>query len=258
MALGYRISRYNREKQSAGLLSYVSAYLASSSPGALEGSERPKKRLYVAIGSFSCSLLRSASLRRCYSLCFSGQVHFPLRNLVRPLEYTAIRFWSFGDVTRVAIETEGDYKLFSDQVEKPPRIYFDLTGLRPPATAHHGSQTIEIKDRLVKQIRIAEVLPGKTRVVFDLEAPADVVSSQLVNPDRLMIEIRPKTQLKPTVSLARSTTGSKKIDLSVPGTDSVSGENPTGAPIVVVANSASRAPDVKQTEPSGEQVTKRG
>lgn len=167
----------------------------------------------------------------------------------------AIRFWSFGDVTRVAIETEGDYKLFSDQVEKPPRIYFDLTGLRPPATAHHGSQTIEIKDRLVKQIRIAEVLPGKTRVVFDLEAPADVVSSQLVNPDRLMIEIRPKTQLKPTVSLARSTTGSKKIDLSVPGTDSVSGENPTGAPIVVVANSESKAPDVKQTEPSGEQVT---
>ncbi len=167
----------------------------------------------------------------------------------------AIRFWSFGDVTRVAIETEGDYKLFSDQIEKPPRIYFDLTGLRPPATAHHGLQTIEIKDRLVKEIRVAEVLPGKTRVVFDLEAPADVVSSQLVNPDRLMIEIRPRTELKPTVSLARSTSGSKKIDLSGAATDSSSGENPARPPIVVVANSASRVPDVKQTEPSGEQVT---
>ncbi len=166
----------------------------------------------------------------------------------------AIRFWSFGDVTRVAIETEGDYKLFSDQVEKPPRVYFDLTGLRPPVTAHHGLQTIEIKDRLVKEIRIAEVLPGKTRVVFDLETPVDVVSSQLVNPDRLMIEIRPKTQLKPTVSLARSTTGSRKIDLSASGTDSASVENTT-APIVVVANSVSNAPDVKQAEPSGEQVT---
>ncbi len=142
----------------------------------------------------------------------------------------AIRFWSFGDVTRVAIETEGDYKLFSDQIEKPPRIYFDLTGLRPPTTAHHGSQTIEIKDRLVREIRVAEVLPGKTRVVFDLEAPADVVSSQLVNPDRLMIELRPKTQLKPTVSLARSTTGSKKIDLSASETDSTSGENSAGRP----------------------------
>ncbi len=166
----------------------------------------------------------------------------------------AIRFWSFGDVTRVAIETAGDYKLFSDQVEKPPRVYFDLIGLRPPATAHHGLQTIEIKDRLVRQIRIAEVLPGKTRVVFDLETPVDVVSSQLVNPDRLMIEIRPKGQLKPTVSLARSTTGSKKIDLSASGTDSVLAENPT-APIVVVANNVSSAPDVKQAEPSGEQVT---
>ncbi len=179
----------------------------------------------------------------------------------------AIRFWSFGDVTRVAIETEGDYKLFSDQIEKPPRIYFDLTGLRPPATAHHGLQTIEINDRLVKEIRVAEVLPGKTRVVFDLEAPVDVVSSQLVNPDRLMIEVRPKTELKPTVSLARSITGSKKIDLSAGATDSPFGENAVSArpkpignasaardPIVVVANSASRAPDVKQAEPSGEQV----
>ncbi|MBV8863839.1 MAG: N-acetylmuramoyl-L-alanine amidase [Acidobacteriaceae bacterium] len=168
----------------------------------------------------------------------------------------AIRFWSFGDVTRVAIETEGDYKLFSDQVDKPPRIYFDLTGLRPPATAHHGSQTIEIKDRLVKEIRVAEVLPGKTRVVFDLEAPVDVVSSQLVNPDRLMIEVRPKSQLKPTVSLSRSTTGSKKIDLTASTLDSVSGESSAaGTPIVVVSNSGSKAPDVKQTEPSGEQVT---
>lgn len=167
----------------------------------------------------------------------------------------AIRFWSFGDVTRVAIETEGDYKLFTDQIDTPSRIYFDLTGLRPPAAAHHRLQTIEIKDRLVKEIRVAEILPGKTRVVFDLEGPVDVVSSQLVNPDRLMIEIRPKTQLKPTVSLARSTTGSEKIDLSNSGTGLVSGENPARAPIVVVASSVSRVPDVKQAEPSGEQVT---
>lgn len=163
----------------------------------------------------------------------------------------AIRFWSFGDVTRVAIQTEGDYKLFSDQIEKPSRVYFDLTGLRPPATAHRGAQTIDIKDRLVKQIRVAEILPGKTRIVFDLEGPVDVVSSQLVNPDRLMIEIRPRAQAKPTVSLARSKSGSQKIDLAAqePG---MAGKS--RSPVVVVANSASKVPDVKQAEPSGEQM----
>ncbi len=129
----------------------------------------------------------------------------------------AIRFWSFGDVTRIAIQTHGEYKLFSDQIQNPARLYFDLSGLRPPATIHHGMQTIPVNDRRVKEIRVAEVSPGKTRIVFDLEGPAEVVSSQLVNPDRLMIEIRPKAGDAPALSVTHSVTGSEKIDLSTTG-----------------------------------------
>ncbi|HEY6987555.1 MAG TPA: N-acetylmuramoyl-L-alanine amidase [Bryobacteraceae bacterium] len=103
-----------------------------------------------------------------------------------------IRFWSFGDVTRIAIETTGDYKLSSDQIENPARVYFDLNGLHASSTNRPGMQTIPVDDKRIKQIRVAEVVPGKTRIVFDLEGPVEVVSSQLVNPDRLMIEIRPK------------------------------------------------------------------
>lgn len=103
-----------------------------------------------------------------------------------------IRFWSFGDVTRIAIETSGDYKLSSDRIENPSRVYFDLNGLHAPPTSHAGMQTIPVGDRRIKQIRLAEVKPGNTRIVFDLECPVEVNSSQLVNPDRLMIEIRPK------------------------------------------------------------------
>lgn len=104
----------------------------------------------------------------------------------------AIRFWSFGDVTRIAIQTQGSYKILTDQIERPYRVYFDLNGVRPPATAQHGIQTIQVGDKRLKQIRIAEVSPGRTRIVFDLEGPAEVASSQLVNPDRLIIELRPK------------------------------------------------------------------
>ncbi len=126
----------------------------------------------------------------------------------------AIRFWSFGDVTRIAIQTEGEYKLYSDQIQNPVRIYFDLAGLLPPTVVHHGVQAISVNDGRVKQIRVAEVSPGRTRIVFDLEGPADVVSSQLVNPDRLMIEIRPKGAQAPSIAIAHSTTGSQKVDLS--------------------------------------------
>lgn len=125
----------------------------------------------------------------------------------------AIRFWSFGDVTRIAIQTQGSYQITSDQVDNPPRLYFDLNGLRPPASAHHGLETFQVGDHRLKQIRLAEVNPGTTRVVFDLEGPVDVVSSQLVNPDRLMIELRPKETPAHSLSIARSATGSQRVDL---------------------------------------------
>lgn len=121
-----------------------------------------------------------------------------------PPRVEAVRYWSFGDVTRIAVQTHGDYRFTSDQVERPSRIYFDLNGLRPPTSVRKGVQTIRVGDQRVKQIRVAEVRPGKTRLVFDLEGPAEVIASQLVNPDRLMIEIRPKGTSLPALAAGRT------------------------------------------------------
>lgn len=109
-----------------------------------------------------------------------------------PPHVQAIRFWSFEDVTRIVVQTEGSYKLAWDQIENPSRAYFDLAGLQPPSTAHRGSERITVNDKRLKEIRVAQTAPGKTRIVFDLFGPSEVQSSQLVNPDRLVIEIRPK------------------------------------------------------------------
>jgi N-acetylmuramoyl-L-alanine amidase len=127
----------------------------------------------------------SAALTLCFAARVQTQTH------TSP-HIEAIRFWSFGDVTRIAIQTDGAYKLASDQIENPSRLYFDLTGLRPSSARRHGVDTIQVGDGRLKQIRIAEVSPGRTRVVFDLEGPVQVVSSELVNPARLIIELRPK------------------------------------------------------------------
>ncbi len=116
----------------------------------------------------------------------------------------AIRFWSFGDVTRIAIQTHGEYTLAKDQIQHPSRVYFDLNGLRPPSSLRHGVQIVQVGDRQVKQIRIAEVSPKRTRIVFDLLGAMEVNSSQLVNPDRLIIEFRPKGTSLPALSATRS------------------------------------------------------
>lgn len=131
-----------------------------------------------------------------------------------PARIQGIRFWSFGDVTRIAVETSGDYKLATDQIENPSRVYFDLNGLHAPSSSHAGMQTIPVGDRRIKQIRLAEVASGKTRIVFDLECPVEVISSQLVNPDRLMIEIRPKGTSLAALTATRSVTRSQRVDLS--------------------------------------------
>jgi N-acetylmuramoyl-L-alanine amidase len=124
----------------------------------------------------------------------------------------AIRFWSFGDVTRIAIETKGDFKIHTEQIEGPPRLFFDLSGLRPPAGHKKGVQSIQVQDALVKQIRVAETMPGVTRIVFDLQTTVDFSSSQLGNPDRLMIEIRPKDRHSGEPSVARSSSGSQRFE----------------------------------------------
>lgn len=128
----------------------------------------------------------------------------------------ALRFWSFGDVTRIAVQTHGSYRVTWDQAPRPSRVYFDLIGLRPPSSLHRGVQTIRVNDRRIKQIRVAEVSPGRTRLVFDLEGPAEVLSSQLVNPDRLMIEIRPKGSDVPALSARRHSVSRPAVVAALP------------------------------------------
>ena len=101
----------------------------------------------------------------------------------------AVRFWSLGEVTRIAIETDGDFRVHSDRLEDPDRIFFDLSGTRP----NLGSKTmtvIPVSDRFVRQIRVAEPQRNTTRVVLDLAGAAEPTLSRLENPSRLIIELR--------------------------------------------------------------------
>src|SRR5580658_3473823 len=104
---------------------------------------------------------------------------------------SAVRFWSLGDLTRVAIEVSAGFKFHSERLTNPDRLFFDIEGAKPEMVAK-GLQKIVVGDGIVKQIRIAETHPGVTRVVLDLEQRAEFTASQLTSPDRLMIELHLK------------------------------------------------------------------
>lgn len=83
----------------------------------------------------------------------------------RELAVTAVRHWSLSEVTRVAIEISGEFQFRTDHLHNPERVYFDILNSRPRIAARPGySETLE--DRRVKRIRVAETVPGVTRVVL--------------------------------------------------------------------------------------------
>lgn len=102
---------------------------------------------------------------------------------------TAVRHWSLGDVTRVAVEVSGDFHFTNERLHNPERVYFDISDVRPYIESKR-MYTEQVDDKLLKRIRIAETHPGVTRVVLDLAGSAEASTSQLTNPDRLIVELR--------------------------------------------------------------------
>jgi len=102
---------------------------------------------------------------------------------------TAVRFWTLGDVTRIAVETDGEFEVRSDRLTNPDRLFFDITGTKP-AIGPKFLTVIPVADTRVRQIRVAEPQPNITRVVLDLAGAAEATTSRLDNPRRLIIELR--------------------------------------------------------------------
>jgi len=86
---------------------------------------------------------------------------------------SAVRTWSFTDVTRVAIEVSGDFQFRTDRLHDPERVYFDILNSRPLVDSKRFYSK-ELDDKLVKRIRVAETNPGITRVVLHLAAAVGV------------------------------------------------------------------------------------
>jgi N-acetylmuramoyl-L-alanine amidase len=104
-------------------------------------------------------------------------------------EVTAVRYWTLAETTRVAIEVTGEVHYHSDRAQNPERIFFDLAGTRPFIDGHRLFSA-EVGDRRLKRIRVAETMPGITRVVLDLESRVEFTVSRLDNPSRMIIELR--------------------------------------------------------------------
>jgi N-acetylmuramoyl-L-alanine amidase len=109
----------------------------------------------------------------------------------RPMNtVTAVRHWSLSDVTRIAVEVSGEFEIRTDRLHNPERIYYDILEARPRIESKRV-YSLAVDDKLVQKVRVAETNPGVTRIVLDLATEVQATTSQLSNPNRLIIELRP-------------------------------------------------------------------
>ncbi len=105
---------------------------------------------------------------------------------------TAIRHWSTGTYTRVAIdlgpEAGDDVAYQAVRVEHPDRIFFDLHHVK--LAPELAGRTFSVTDGgFLSSIRAAQMQDDKTRVVLDVRDVGEYSAFLLPNPERLIIDI---------------------------------------------------------------------
>src|SRR4051794_8656157 len=89
---------------------------------------------------------------------------------------TAVRHWSLSDVTRIAVEVSGEFEIRTDRLHNPERIYYDILNARPRIESKR-IYAVSVDDKLVQKVRVAETIPGVTRIVLDLAAEVQATTS---------------------------------------------------------------------------------
>ena len=117
------------------------------------------------------------------------------------IRVTSVQSWSHSGSTRVILQTTGPVEYRSNRAWDPDRLFFDILRSRP-LIENKRYATYVVNDGLVKRVRIAETLPGTTRVVFDLEGPADYTVRRLA--DRMVIDIRPTAPKQQSTAVPRT------------------------------------------------------
>ncbi|MFZ0540502.1 MAG: N-acetylmuramoyl-L-alanine amidase [Candidatus Sulfotelmatobacter sp.] len=128
---------------------------------------------------------------------------------------TGIRHWSSADSSTVVLDLEDQVQYEAHRLTGPDRIYFDLhdTALAP----EYAGKTIEIGDSLLARVRVAQPVPGLTRVVLETRGNSNYSVSLEPNPYRLVVQVRKLgADTKAQVNLFPGAEAQKKLAIVVP------------------------------------------
>ena len=108
---------------------------------------------------------------------------------------TGLRHWASSDGSTVVIDMEDQVNYEVHRLVSPDRIYFDLHDTSLPRDLQ--GKTVDVGDRSLSRVRIAQPVAGVTRVVLDTRNGANFSVSMETSPYRLVVDLRegPKSLL---------------------------------------------------------------
>jgi len=92
------------------------------------------------------------------------------------------------DLVRVTIELDSEVTYNQEQLDNPPRLFFDLKKTETPAALHNT--TLSYTDDIVRKIRLGRHPTSTTRIVFDLNEVATYSVYSRYNPYRLVVDFK--------------------------------------------------------------------
>jgi N-acetylmuramoyl-L-alanine amidase len=99
-----------------------------------------------------------------------------------------IRYWSHPTYTRVVIDVEDAVQYRFGRLSNPDRLYVDLLGAQ--LNPQLRGRPVNVSDRYVTAVRGAQNQAGVVRVVLDLKTVLDFNIFTIVEPFRLVIDIK--------------------------------------------------------------------
>jgi N-acetylmuramoyl-L-alanine amidase/putative methionine-R-sulfoxide reductase with GAF domain len=101
---------------------------------------------------------------------------------------TGIRHWSSSDSSTIVLDLEDQVQYEAHRLTGPDRVYFDLHDTQ--LASDLVNKSMEIGDAFVGRVRMAQPVPGMTRIVLETRADTNFSVSLESNPYRLIVEVR--------------------------------------------------------------------
>ncbi len=101
---------------------------------------------------------------------------------------TALKTWNTDKSARIVVTLDGTVAFDAARITSPDRIYFDLH--KAKISAGFGKKPFDVKEGLLKSVRIGQNKEGVVRLVLDVNGARDYNAMLLGNPYRLVIDVR--------------------------------------------------------------------